>query len=202
MAPVSEAFTTPARPWARATPPMISSGRLFSVELSSPPIVGPSFDASRSVAVPMMPTSGRIATSDAQNTTVGWASHHSRPMASGTATSSHSRFISRSPMPAVRPARKSPMPANVQQLTKSPRRKPGDSGHGHRPASYEIPGSPNDAVSPGFRPGLRVKRGRAQPFEPARRSSEKFREVAAGSVHTLLRRRPIDNKRSFTRRAP
>ena len=96
MAPVSEAFTTPARPWARATPPMISSGRLFSVELSSPPIVGPSFDASRSVAVPMMPTSGRIATSDAQNTTVGWASDHSRPMANGTATSSHSRFISRS----------------------------------------------------------------------------------------------------------
>jgi hypothetical protein len=35
---------------------------------------------------------------------------------------------------------------------------------------------------------------RAQPCEPAPRSSEKFREVAAVSVHTLLRPRPIHNK--------
>ena len=41
---------------------------------------------------------------------------------------------------------------------KSPRRKPGDTGSEHRPTCHADPGTPTDAVSPDFRPGLFVKR--------------------------------------------
>jgi hypothetical protein len=43
--------------------------------------------------------------------------------------------------------------------TRSPRRKPGDSGWRYHPTCHADPGSPNKPVSPGFHPGLFVKTG-------------------------------------------
>jgi hypothetical protein len=45
---------------------------------------------------------------------------------------------------------------DVSESPKSPRRKPGDSGHDHHPTCHADPVTPNDPVSPDFRPGLFV----------------------------------------------
>jgi len=95
---VSDAFTTGARPLARATPPMISSGRLLSVELKRPPSVGPSRAASRSVASPIRPTSGTIDTKAAANTARGGASCQARAKATGTAAISQRLLIGDFPL--------------------------------------------------------------------------------------------------------
>ena len=45
----------------------------------------------------------------------------------------------------------------TQRCTRSPRRKPGDSANDHQPTCHADPRSPNNPVSPDFRPGLCVK---------------------------------------------
>src|SRR5262245_53789040 len=65
MEPTSEAFTTVCRPVRSAAKAMISSAALPNVALSRPPTPSPSRVASCSVACPIQPASGTIASADA-----------------------------------------------------------------------------------------------------------------------------------------
>ena len=102
--------------------------------------------------------------------------------------------------------------SNVRQAgwhdNTSPRRKPGDSGRKHQPTCHADPGTPNRPVSPGFRPGLFVKRapGRMAGSAPAaggrprqgRQDAEPCRVVRS---HTTCRRRSGSGWRTRTETA-
>ena len=98
--PVSDDFTMLTRPAWRANDEMMISGALPSVALSRPPTVGPRKRARASVASPINPASGTIASADARNTRIGLAPNRSRPIPIGTKTSSQFRLIGIAPAPA------------------------------------------------------------------------------------------------------
>jgi len=66
--PVIEAFTRSIKPPRNANPAMMSSARLPSVALSRPPIVGPVWAESSSVARPSNAERGRMASALSANT--------------------------------------------------------------------------------------------------------------------------------------
>ena len=106
---------------------------------------------------------------------------------------------------------------DISESHKSPRRKPGDSGHDHHPTCHADPVTPNDPVSPDFRPGLFLKRSPAagqdadvspirrppgwrpqrQRAEPAKRSPTSRRAGCPAS--TSNRRLPSDLLRTGIR---
>jgi len=71
MDPVIEAFTRSISPARRATDAMISSARLPIVALRTPPIAGVVCSATLSVAAPITPESGTIASAASTKTTIG-----------------------------------------------------------------------------------------------------------------------------------
>ena len=71
--PVSEDFTMLTRPACKAKPEMMISGALPSEALSRPPMVGPRNLARASVASPINPARGTIASAEVRNTRIGLA---------------------------------------------------------------------------------------------------------------------------------
>ena len=68
MLPVSDALTTSVRPRCRASKTMISSAALPNVALRKPPTPAPTYLAASSVAEPINPARGTIASAEVTNT--------------------------------------------------------------------------------------------------------------------------------------
>lgn len=93
--PVIEALTRSCNPARNATIAMINSAAFPKVALRSPPTPSPTWDANCSVARPIHPAKGMMATADAMNTTIplAWIAKSSTK-ASGTKASMRSRMWS------------------------------------------------------------------------------------------------------------
>ena len=81
--PVSDDLTMPINPRLRANRLMMISGALPSVAFSKAPRVGPRYSASASVASPIKPASGTIASADTANTRIGLNFKKSSTIATG-----------------------------------------------------------------------------------------------------------------------
>ena len=112
--PVSDALTIGSSPCASANMAMINSAALPKVAFRSPPSPGPTRQATASVASPIKPASGMIATAARKNSRLAGAPVNEATTVTGTKTSnsrtqptrlgsSQSRQFARSPPAATPP---------------------------------------------------------------------------------------------------
>ena len=92
--PVSDDLTIRISPRCSANRLMMISGALPRVAFRSPPRVGPRYSARASVASPINPASGTIASAEARNTRTGLAPNQASAIAIGMKNSSQFSFIS------------------------------------------------------------------------------------------------------------